>query len=111
MRTILFGVDGLTFSILQPLIERGDLPNFRRISQEGCQAVLESKYPPLTPPAWTSLSPGLKPAQHGIYDYWEFDQQQEQGETRQAHLLTRRKGGKAIWNILSEFGKQVLVIN
>src|ERR1700738_1670257 len=109
MRSVIFGVDGLTFRIINPLIERGELPNFKKIRDQGCEAVLESKYPPLTPPAWTSLSTGLKPAQHGIYDYWEFDQQQ--GETRQAHLLTRRKGGKAIWNILSEFGKQVLVIN
>jgi predicted AlkP superfamily phosphohydrolase/phosphomutase len=26
-------------------------------------------------------------------------------------VLTHRKGGKAIWNILSEYGKQVLVVN
>ncbi len=56
MRTVVFGVDGLTFRVLQPLIERGDLPNFKKLSQEGCESTLQSKYPPLTPPAWTSLS-------------------------------------------------------
>ncbi len=112
MPTIIFGVDGLTFRILHPLIERGDLPNFQRLSQEGCEAILESKYPPLTPPAWMSLSTGLKPAGHGIYDFWEYDEeQQEQGATRKARVQTRRKGGKAIWNILSEYGKQVMVVN
>lgn len=111
MRTVIFGVDGLTFRILHPLIERGDLPHFQRLQQEGCEAILESKYPPLTPAAWMSLATGLKPAGHGVYDFWEFEEHQSGEGPRNAHVLTRRKGGKAIWNILSEAGKQVLVIN
>src|SRR5881227_2063263 len=111
MRTVIFGADGLTFRVLHPLMERGELPNFRRLRQEGCEGVLESKYPPLTPAAWTSLSTGLKPARHGVYDFWSYDEQPEQESTRKARVQTRRKGGKAIWNILSEYGKQALVIN
>ena len=111
MRTVIFGVDGLTFRILHPLMERGELPNFQRLQREGCEAILESKYPPLTPAAWTSLSTGLKPARHGVYDFWTYDEQQAPGSPRKAHVQTKRKGGKAIWNILSEYGKQVLVIN
>lgn len=102
MRTVIFGVDGLTFRILHPLIERGDLPNFKKLSEEGCEAVLESKYPPLTPPAWTSLSTGLKCARHGVYDFWTYEGQTEGGMARKARVQTNRKGGKAIWNILSE---------
>lgn len=111
MRSVIFGVDGLTFRILNPLMERGDLPNFRKLREAGCEATLESRYPPLTPAAWTSLSTGLKPARHGVYDFWEYEEQREKGKPRAAHVQTRRKGGKAIWNILSEYGKQVLVIN
>jgi predicted AlkP superfamily phosphohydrolase/phosphomutase len=110
MRTVLFGVDGLTFRILHPLIERGDLPNFRMISEKGCEAILESKYPPVTPAAWTSISTGMKPASHGVYDFWEYEEEQS-GIARKAHVQTHRKGAKAIWNILSEYNKQVLVIN
>src|SRR5947208_10017613 len=111
MRSVIFGVDGLTFRIINPLIERGELPNFKKLRDEGCEAILESKYPPLTPPAWTSLSTGLKPARHGVYDFWGYDERPEGGGTRQVHVQTRRRGGKAIWNILSEYGKQVLVVN
>src|SRR6266849_1425544 len=111
VRTVIFGVDGLTFRILHPLVERGELPNFQRLAREGCEAVLESKYPPLTAPAWTSLSTGLKPARHGVYDFWEYVDQREPGMARKASVVTHRRGGKAIWNILSEYGKQVLVIN
>ena len=111
MRTVIFGVDGLTFRIIKPLIERGDLPNFQKVAQQGCEAILESKYPPLTPPAWTSLSTGLKPARHGVYDYWIYGDEEKRGITRSVHVQTRRRAEKAIWNILSEYGKQVLVIN
>lgn len=111
MRAVIFGVDGLTFRIIHPLIERGELPNFKKVRDQGCEAILESKYPPLTPPAWTSLSTGLKPARHGVYDYWIYGDQEERGITRSVHVQTCRRGEKAIWNILSEYDKQVLVIN
>jgi predicted AlkP superfamily phosphohydrolase/phosphomutase len=110
-RTVIFGVDGLTLRVLHPLMDRGRLPNFQRLRQHGCEAVLESKYPPATPSAWMSLATGLKPAGHGVYDFWDFEEQDGPGSARRAKLQTRRKGGKAIWNILSEYGKKVLVLN
>ncbi|HLI07086.1 MAG TPA: alkaline phosphatase family protein [Ktedonobacteraceae bacterium] len=111
MRTVIFGADGLTFRVIHPLMEQGHMPNFKKLREQGCEAVLESKYPPLTPPAWTSLSTGLKPARHGVYDFWTYEEGIEQVGGRKAFVQTRRRGGKAIWNILSEYGKQVLVIN
>ncbi len=107
MRTVLFGVDGLSFRVLHPLMQRGELPNFQKLRDTGSEAILESKFPPLTPAAWTSISTGMKPAAHGVYDFWEFDEQQELGTPRRAHIQTHRKGSKAIWNILSEYGKRV----
>lgn len=109
MRSVILGVDGLTFRVLHPLIERGELPNFAKLATQGSEAILESKYPPLTPPAWTSLSTGLKPARHGVYDFWIYEDAPDGGRT--VRVQTKRKGGKAIWNILSEYGKQVLVLN
>jgi predicted AlkP superfamily phosphohydrolase/phosphomutase len=110
MRAVIFGVDGLTFRVLHPLIKQGTLPNFQRLQQQGCEAILESKYPPITPAAWMSLATGLKPACHGVYDFWTYESHPGAG-ARRARIVTRRKGGRAIWNILSEYGKRVLVIN
>jgi predicted AlkP superfamily phosphohydrolase/phosphomutase len=105
MRVLVFGVDGLTFRVLHPMFQAGHLPHFQALEREGFSAILESKYPPLTPPAWMSLTTGLKPAQHGVYDFWEYNEQSE------GRLVTRRKAGKAIWNLLSEYGKRVIVVN
>jgi predicted AlkP superfamily phosphohydrolase/phosphomutase len=111
MRTVIFGADGLAFRVIHPLMEQGHMPNFKKLREQGCEATLESKYPPLTPPAWTSLSTGLKPARHGVYDFWTYEEGTEHVGGRKAFVQTHRRGGKAIWNILSEYGKQVLVIN
>ncbi len=108
MRAVIFGVDGLSFRVLQPLIQRGDLPNFARLQREGVSAEMLSTIPPMTPPAWMSLVTGLKPAKHGVFDFWEFD---VTSPALQSRLVTHRKGGKAIWNILSEYGKRVIVLN
>src|SRR5436853_5802530 len=108
MRVLLFGVDGLAFSVLRPLIEQGMLPNFQRLRVEGVQGVLQSTTPPMTPPAWMSISTGLSPAKHGVYDFWDY-KQTEKGP--QPYIMTHRKGGKAIWNMLSEWGKRVVVAN
>ncbi len=108
MRVLLFGIDGLTFRVLDPFIERGLLPNFQRVRDQGTQGILKSVTPPMTPPAWMSISTGLPPSGHGVYDFWEYTQG-EQGP--HAHVVTHRKGGKALWNILSEWGKRVIVAN
>lgn len=51
MRVCLFGVDGLTFRIVDMLLERGLLPNFQRLEERGVRGVLQSTVPLLTPPA------------------------------------------------------------
>src|SRR5215467_6372173 len=55
-----------------------------------------------------SISTGVSLAGHGVYDFWEYARTEE-GPV--AQVLTHRKGGKAVWNILSEWGKRVIVAN
>ncbi|HZO75438.1 MAG TPA: alkaline phosphatase family protein [Ktedonobacteraceae bacterium] len=134
MRVLLFGIDGLAFCVLDPMIERGLLPNFARVRNEGAWGILRSTTPPMTPPAWMSIATGLLPAGHGVYDFWGYERKgggakadainhvatgrdagvvQRRGERigPAAYVMTHRRGGKAIWNILSEWGKQVVVAN
>src|SRR5579885_2034675 len=131
MRVLLFGIDGLAFCVLDPMIERELLPNFARVRSEGTRGILRSTTPPMTPPAWMSIATGLLPAGHGVYDFWGYERKKEgdslyegsdksdainrvataKGERPTAYVMTHRKGGKAVWNILSEWGKQVVVAN
>lgn len=108
MKVFVFGIDGLTFKILDPLIENGHLPGFRRLMREGAWGVLKSTIPPITPAAWMSIATGLKPAKHGVLDfldvYW-------QDNRVQLSPVTRRKFAPAIWDILSSYERRVAVVN
>lgn len=108
MRVFLLGIDGLTFRVLDPLIEKGYLPSFARLKQEGVWGILRSTVPPITPAAWMSIATGLKPAKHGVLDFLDIEWLDNQIHLS---LVTRRKSGQAIWDILSSYDRRVAVAN
>jgi predicted AlkP superfamily phosphohydrolase/phosphomutase len=108
MKIFLLGIDGLTFQVLDPLIEKGYLPNFARLKQEGSWGILRSTIPPITPAAWMSIATGLKPAKHGTLDFLDIEWLDNRIQLAQ---VTRRKSGQAIWNILNSYGRRVAVAN
>jgi predicted AlkP superfamily phosphohydrolase/phosphomutase len=71
--TVLIGLDGATFTILDPLMEDGHMPFLKDFIEGGVRAELISTPNPLTPPAWVSMVTGRSPGHHGIYDFvrWE----------------------------------------
>jgi predicted AlkP superfamily phosphohydrolase/phosphomutase len=73
IKTLLIGLDGATFSVLDPLMEQGEMPFLKSFFAEGTRAGLRTIVPPLTPPAWTSLMTGRKPGQHGVFDFFSMD--------------------------------------
>lgn len=108
MKVFVLGLDGLTFEILNPLIDKGVLPNFARLRREGAWGPLRSTVPPITPAAWMSIATGVKPAKHGVLDFLEVEWQEHQIKLTP---LTRRKSGLALWNILSDYQRRVAVVN
>ena len=103
----LIGWDGATFDIIEPLIAQGRLPNIASLMQSGAWGRLESTIPPLTPVAWTSISTGVNPGKHGIYDAIIYH---PEGKKTSLVNSTLRKV-KPIWSILSERGYHVGVLN
>jgi predicted AlkP superfamily phosphohydrolase/phosphomutase len=73
VKTLLIGLDGATFAVLDPLMEQGVMPFLKSFFAEGTRAGLRTIVPPLTPPAWTSLMTGRKPGQHGVFDFFRMD--------------------------------------
>jgi predicted AlkP superfamily phosphohydrolase/phosphomutase len=68
-RTLFIGLDGCTFTILDPLMADGVMPFLKKYIARGVRAELLSTPNPLTPPAWTSLVTGRTPGHHGIFDF------------------------------------------
>ncbi len=73
VKTLLIGLDGATFAVLDPLMEQGVMPFLKGFFAEGVRAGLRTIVPPLTPPAWTSLMTGRTPGNHGVFDFFRMD--------------------------------------
>ncbi|MCB0242660.1 MAG: alkaline phosphatase family protein [Anaerolineae bacterium] len=72
-KTILVGLDGATFTLLDPFMQQGVMPFLKSFVEQGVRADLRSVTPPLTPPAWTTVLTGRSPGHHGIFDFFQAD--------------------------------------
>ena len=109
MRTVLFGLDGATYTILDHLVAQGAMPNLKCFYEEGSRATLESTPLPLTPEAWTSMATGRSPGNHGISDWSRF----EWGPRgNYGHINDSRDNHcETICNYVSRQGRRVTVLN
>jgi len=106
-KVFVFGLDGATASILDPMMAAGELPNLARLKAEGTSGKLLSTVHPITPAAWTSFATGLNPGKHGLYGFFR-----RRSDSYELGLVNARyRDGKPIWTVLSEQGKRVGVFN
>lgn len=69
-RTIVFGLDGAHFELIEPWIKSGFLPNIQKVIDTGISGDLQSVLPPVTSPNWKAYSTGKNPGKLGIF-WWE----------------------------------------
>lgn len=106
--TVFIGLDGATFTVLDPLMDRGVMPNLRSIVDRGTRAILRSIIPPLTPPAWTSMMTGKRPGQHGVFDFF----QKESVDSEYFQFSNSQDVQSAtIWSLASDAGKRIISLN
>jgi predicted AlkP superfamily phosphohydrolase/phosphomutase len=106
--TILFGLDGATFDVLDDLVARGVMPYLGRFMAEGARATLSSTVPPLTPVAWSSLVTGRTPGNHGITGFF----QHASGKGHGLQIVTSRQlQAETIWSVASRQGVRALSLN
>jgi len=109
MKTVLFGLDGATYTVLDHLVAQGVMPNLGALLKRGARSVLGSTPLPLTPLAWTTLATGRGAGHHGISD-WIRCQVGEEGTF--IHLFNSRDNHcETIWKRVSDSGKRVTVLN
>lgn len=108
-RTVLIGLDGATFTLLDQLMEAGEMPFLQGMIARGVRARLLSTPNPLTPAAWTSLMTGVNPGVHGIFD---FVRVLPGREFPQYTIATARDvQSEMIWTIASRQNRTVTSLN
>lgn len=109
MRTVLFGLDGATYTVLDSLMKQGVMPNLSAFCKRGARANLTSTPLPITPQAWTSLATGRSMGHHGIHDFVRMER------TDQGIFLrfnnSRDNNCPSIFKLLSDQGKRVTALN
>ncbi|RLI97825.1 MAG: hypothetical protein DRO99_02350 [Candidatus Aenigmatarchaeota archaeon] len=66
-KLVIVGFDGASFDFIKPVID--ELPSFKKLIERGTHGRLESTIPPITIPAWPSMSTGLNPGKLGVFDF------------------------------------------
>jgi len=90
----LFCLDGATWTLMQPLLDKGELPNFAWLVNNGVHGELFSK-DAFSPPCWTTIATGKVKEKHGVNNF-------SQGRNKKVRYL---------WNILSDYNIKVGVFD
>jgi predicted AlkP superfamily phosphohydrolase/phosphomutase len=105
-RVLLFGIDGGTLRIIQPMMKDGRLPALASIARDGVHGHMRSYFPLESPRIWTSIATGKKPTAHGVDTFTAI---RPNGEKRLVNSLDRKV--HAIWNMASSGGLSVATVN
>jgi predicted AlkP superfamily phosphohydrolase/phosphomutase len=106
-KVICIGLDGATFDLIKPFIAQGKLPTFKKLMARGAFSELRSTVPPVTASAWSSFMTGKNPGAHGLFDFM----QRRDKSYDLAPVSALDRDGKAVWDLLGDAGKKVIVMN
>ena len=107
LRKIVFiGVDAGDWRIIGPLMEKGKLPNFKRIVDKGATGPLQSMDPMISPLLWTTMATGKLPEEHGVLSTTAYDP----STGRQIPITRMYRKVDAFWNMMSDYGRSVDIV-
>ena len=67
-RTLVLGLDGCSWDLLEPLLQGGELPRLAELRERAALARLDGVAPASPTPAWVTFATGSTPAAHGVLD-------------------------------------------
>jgi predicted AlkP superfamily phosphohydrolase/phosphomutase len=97
MDTLVVGIDGGEWDVIDPLIASGRLPNLAKLKRDGVSGPLVSTVPPVSPLAWNSIQTGTNPGKHGVYDFISFDE-----EYRRRSVNSTDRRSVPFWHVLND---------
>lgn len=102
MTTFLIALDGASPDLVNRWIDEGELENLEKIRGQGISGKLESTFPPLTGPAWSSFHTGVNPGKHGIYTWLDLSDSYKGKVINRKSIKTR-----SVWSQISSSGGKV----
>lgn len=106
-RTVVIGLDGAAWHILEPLLDAGTMPRLASLRERGASGILKSTVPAFTPCAWTSALTGVNPGRHGVYGFYEGNLQ----ASAQELVHPGKFRAPTLWEVANNQGATVGVFN
>ena len=106
-RLLVLGLDGATWTVLDPMRQRGLMPNLDHLLTRSASGTLRSTIPPVTTAAWTTMMTGCNPPRHGVFDHRYFDA--NAGRMKVNHSGRIRVPN--VWKLLSDAGRTPICLN
>jgi len=103
---LVVGIDSADWSVMGPMMDRGELPTLGKLKKRGAWGVLKSMTPTLSPLLWTSVVTGKTPDHHGIVDFLARDE----ATGALVPITSRFRRARALWNILTDLGCRSLTV-
>jgi len=131
VKVAVIGIDGAWWEVMDPLMAQGRLPVFQNLVSRGVRAQFQTFLPTQSPLIWTTIATGKMPSKHHITSFrvWTFPitgvvvpltkipgsfQELEwmMGSIiRQTPINSTFRMSDAIWNICSDAGLTVGILN
>jgi predicted AlkP superfamily phosphohydrolase/phosphomutase len=106
-RVVFIGLDGTPYTFMKRLIDEGRAPNAARLAEQGSLLRMESTWPWVSSVAWSTMMTGVNPARHNIFGFIDRDP----ATYKQFIPTSRNMQARTLWEVLSEAGKRVIVVN
>lgn len=106
-RLVILGLDGATWTVLDPMRERGLMPNLDALLARSAHGSLRSCIPPVTTAAWTTMLTGCGPARHGLFDHRHYDVASNQMKVNHS----ARVRVPTLWHAFSHAGRSIVSLN
>ncbi len=104
------GVDGMEWSVAEALMEAGEMPNLKRLVDDGVGGVLASEVPTFSPVLWTTIATGRSPREHGVLFFSEIDTRTGQPKRNGLPYTSEMRRVPAVWNLVGDAGLSPLVV-
>jgi len=72
-RIIILGFDGMSPALVEEMLGRGKLPNFRALRDKGGYTRIGTTNPAQSPVAWSAIATGQNPGKNGVFDFLTRD--------------------------------------
>lgn len=107
VKVVVLGMDALEDSLVNELIDMGELPHFARMRDEGYLGTLDSEAPYFSPEIWTTFATGKPKEEHGITAFAKTNP--ETGQLEPMSSLDRKVS--TFWEFLGGSGLSSIVVN